>query len=65
MITKIKKEDVQSRITENNVMVNPDGKKATQWCFESPGFLRFEQETRGKIHIEISPAANAAGPAKN
>ena len=42
----------------NNVMVNPDGQKVSQWAFVQPeSTLRLAREIRGKIHVEISPPA--------
>ncbi|CAF9939841.1 MAG: hypothetical protein HETSPECPRED_001910 [Heterodermia speciosa] len=57
-ITKIKKDDIQDRMDANNVMVNPDGQKVSQWAFVQPeSTLRLAREIRGKIHVEISPPA--------
>ena len=60
VITNIKKQDVQGRMSENNVMVNPDGRKASQWAFaQYDSISRFAREIKGKIHVEITPPLNS------
>jgi hypothetical protein len=56
-ITRIKKEDIQSQINEENVLRN-GSTKATQWAFvRHPSALRLGEVMRGKIHIDITAAA--------
>jgi hypothetical protein len=55
-ITRIKKEEVQTRITEDNVLLIRSG-RATQWVFmQDDSIERLGAEIRGKIHIEITSA---------
>ncbi|KAI4182658.1 MAG: hypothetical protein L6R41_005842 [Letrouitia leprolyta] len=55
VITKIKKADVQAKMTEGNLMTNPDHRKATQWAFiQYDSAARLAREIKGKIHIEIT-----------
>ncbi|KAL9604064.1 MAG: hypothetical protein Q9179_001987 [Wetmoreana sp. 5 TL-2023] len=63
VITNIKKQDVQERMEENNVMINPDGRKASQWAFvQYQSVSRFADEIRGKIHIEAIPPVTSLDP---
>ena len=62
LITNIAKQDVQDRMGENNVMHNPDGRKASQWCFvQEDSIARFGREIKGKIHVEITPPLHNQG----
>ena len=55
-ITRIKKEEVQTKITEDNVLLIGSG-KATQWAsMQDDSIERLGAEIRGKIHIEITSA---------
>jgi hypothetical protein len=55
-ITRIKKEEVQTKITEDNVLPISSG-RATQWVFmQYDSIKRLGAEIRGKIHIEITSA---------
>ena len=55
-ITKVEKDAVQSYITENCVLHNPNGRKGTQWTFIQPASsARLAQEIKGITHIEITP----------
>jgi hypothetical protein len=55
-ITRIRKEEVQTKITEDNVLLIGSG-KATQWAFmQYDSIERLGAEIRGKIHIEITSA---------
>ncbi|KAL8736510.1 MAG: hypothetical protein Q9166_000302 [cf. Caloplaca sp. 2 TL-2023] len=54
-IRQIDKEDVRASMNEKNAMVNPDGRRASQWVFLREGlFDRFDDEIKGKLHIEIA-----------
>ncbi|KAI4252010.1 MAG: hypothetical protein L6R42_008152 [Xanthoria sp. 1 TBL-2021] len=56
IITNIKKEDVQTAISEANVLSPNNQFKATQWCFLGIEVMsRFDAEVKGKIHVEIRP----------
>jgi hypothetical protein len=55
-ITRIRKEEVQTKITEANVLLIGSG-RATQWVFmQDDSIERLGAEIRGKIHIEITSA---------
>lgn len=55
-VARIKKEEVQTRMTEENVLTTACG-KATQWAFiRYDSAMRLGMEIRGKIHIEIIAA---------
>jgi hypothetical protein len=55
-ITRIKKEEVQTKITEDNVLRISYG-RATQWVFmQDDSIERLGAEIRGKIHIEVTSA---------
>jgi hypothetical protein len=56
LITRIKKEEVQTKVTEDNVLRTSSG-RATQWVFmQDDSMKRLGAEIRGKIHIEITSA---------
>jgi hypothetical protein len=60
-ITRIKKEDVQTKMSEDNVLMISSG-KATQWVFmQEASVERLGLEIQGKIHIEITASAVAQG----
>ena len=62
LITNIEKQDIQDCMGENNVMHNPDGRKASQWCFvQEDSIACFGREIRGKIHVEITPSLHNQG----
>lgn len=61
-VTRIKKEEVQTKMSEENILTTGSG-KATQWVFmhnyrslNDNTIERLEQEIRGKSHIEITAA---------
>jgi hypothetical protein len=55
-ITRIKKDEVQTKITEDNVLLIGSD-RATQWAFmQDDSIERLGAEIRGKIHIEITSA---------
>jgi hypothetical protein len=55
-ITRIKKEEMQTKITEDNVLLISSG-RATQWVFmQYDSIKRLDAEIRSKIHIEITSA---------
>lgn len=61
-VTRIKKEEVQTKMSEENILTTGSG-KATQWVFmhnyrslNDNTIERLEQEVRGKIHVEITAA---------
>jgi hypothetical protein len=55
-ITRIKKEEVQRKITEDNVLPISSG-RATQWVFTQYDIIdRLDAEIHGKIYIEITSA---------
>jgi hypothetical protein len=55
-ITRIRKEEMQTKITEANVLLIGSG-RATQWAFmQYDGIERLGAEIRGKVHIEITSA---------
>jgi hypothetical protein len=55
-ITRIRKEEVQTKITEDNVLLIGSD-RATQWVFmQYDSIERLGTEIRGKIHIEITSA---------
>jgi hypothetical protein len=55
-ITRIKKEEAQTKITEDDVLLISSG-RATQWVFtQYDSIERLGAEIRGKIHIEITSA---------
>ena len=55
-VTRIKKEQVQSSITEAFVTMN-SSRKAIQWAFmQAESAERLGREIRGKIHIDITAA---------
>ncbi|KAL8715424.1 MAG: hypothetical protein Q9220_000758 [cf. Caloplaca sp. 1 TL-2023] len=54
IVPKIKMENVQTQITENDVMALEDGRKSTQWAFlDLEVIARVNDEMKGKIHIEV------------
>lgn len=54
IVTRIKRENVQDSINESNLVVNPDGRKATQWAILNRASMRrFDEEIKGKIHVEV------------
>ncbi|KAL1847572.1 hypothetical protein Plec18167_009439 [Paecilomyces lecythidis] len=55
-VTHIPSQDVQTRITEDDVMRLPSGRKAVQWMFPGDIVELLEKEIRGKIHIDIFEA---------
>ena len=56
MITNIKKQDVQDKTSEGNIIRLPDDQKATQWCFvQYESVSQFAREMEGKMHGEIMP----------
>lgn len=56
-VTRIKKEEVQSKLTEENVLKISSG-NATQWVFmQRPSVEQLGIQIRGKIHINITAAA--------
>ncbi|KAL8893219.1 MAG: hypothetical protein Q9192_005480 [Flavoplaca navasiana] len=60
LITNIKAENVQTGITEANVMTINNDSKSTQWCFIGLELMaRFDAEAKGKIHIEIRAPENS------
>ncbi|KAJ5427387.1 hypothetical protein N7465_002457 [Penicillium sp. CMV-2018d] len=57
-IVRIRKENVQSHISEDNVMRLPSGKKACQWVFiQDDTINRLAEQIRGKMHFIIFGAA--------
>lgn len=55
-VTRLKREEVQTNLTEANVM-RIGSTKATQWAFvQRESADRLGQEMRGKIHIDITAA---------
>ncbi|CAG8888722.1 unnamed protein product [Penicillium egyptiacum] len=56
-IVRIRKENVQSRISEDHVMRLPSGKKASQWVFiQGDTINRLAEQIRGKMHFIIFEA---------
>lgn len=54
-VTKHKKDDVQTAITEEFVMKLPSGQKATQHIFMKPKVARdLATHIRGKVHVDIT-----------
>ncbi|KAJ5458872.1 hypothetical protein N7530_010816 [Penicillium desertorum] len=52
------REDVQSHISEDNVMRLPSGKKASKWVFVQVDTInRLAEQIRGKMHCIIFEAA--------
>ncbi|CAG7995905.1 unnamed protein product [Penicillium salamii] len=57
-LVRIRREDVQSHITEDNVMRLRSGRKASQWVFVHRDVIgRLAQQIRGKMHFIIFEAA--------
>lgn len=58
-VTRFKKEEIQSKMTEENVL-EIGSEKATQWGFmQYSSVKRLGIQIRGKIHIDITAAAYA------
>lgn len=56
LVTRIKKKEVQTEVSEENVL-RTGSIKATQWVFMHYNTIeRLEEEIRGNIHIEITAA---------
>ncbi|CAG8017389.1 unnamed protein product [Penicillium olsonii] len=57
-LVRIRRENIQSHITEDNVMQLLSGRKATQWVFvQRDGVDRLAEHIRGKMHFIIFEAA--------
>lgn len=57
-IVRISRENIQDRITEDNVMRLPSGRKAIQWVFVQRDVIdRLAEQVRGKMHFIIFEAA--------
>ncbi|CAG7975370.1 unnamed protein product [Penicillium olsonii] len=57
-LVRIRTENIQSHITEDNVMQLLSGRKATQWVFvQRDGVDRLAEHIRGKMHFIIFEAA--------
>lgn len=62
-VTRIKKEELQAKMTEENLVMISSG-KASQWAFMNEATAeRLAMEIRGKIHIDITAATNNSDPA--
>lgn len=60
-VTQIKKEEVQAKMTEENLVRISSGEAATQWVFMNRATAeRLAMEIRGKIHIDITAATNSS-----
>ena len=51
-ITKIKEQDVQSRISEEHILTIPGG-KSKQWVFHERVLTKLADEIKGKVHIDV------------
>lgn len=61
-LTRIKKEEVQSKMNEGMLLYLANGAKATQWVFLSDGSVaQLGEEMRGKVHIDITAPATSQG----
>ena len=59
-VTRIKEEELQEKMTEENLVMISSG-KASQWvCMNEATAERLAMEIRGKIHIDITAAANTS-----
>ncbi|KAJ6169066.1 hypothetical protein N7497_001909 [Penicillium chrysogenum] len=57
-LVRIRRENIQSHITEDNVMQLLSGRKATQWVFVQRDVIdRLAEHIRGKMHFIIFEAA--------
>lgn len=58
-IARIRRENVQSRISEDHVMRLPSGKKASWWVFvQNDAVNQLAEQIRGKMHLVIFEAAS-------
>ncbi|KAL8854171.1 MAG: hypothetical protein Q9221_001094 [Calogaya cf. arnoldii] len=64
LIMNIKAEDVQTRITPDNVMTIPGSDiKSTQWYFIGlETMAQFDEEAKGRFHIDIRPPPDSRAP---
>ncbi|KAL9596089.1 MAG: hypothetical protein Q9219_006037 [cf. Caloplaca sp. 3 TL-2023] len=62
-IRRIKGPDVQTAITEADLLYMETGRKATQWAFVGADVMRrFDVEVKGKVHVEITPPSLLVTP---
>ena len=60
-IARIRQEDVQTHISEDNVLRLPSGRKATQWVFvQESSMRRLAEEVQGKMHFTIVRATGSS-----